>query len=87
MPSWIPGFSRLNACRSRGILPGTPDPADELLENTPDMPSWSPGFSRLNACRDNGILPGTPDPAEAGTPDYACPDFMFNVHQAGLQNQ
>jgi len=28
MLSWNPGFSRWDACRGRGILPGTPDPAE-----------------------------------------------------------
>jgi hypothetical protein len=28
MPSWNPGFSRLDACRDSGILPEKPDPAE-----------------------------------------------------------
>ncbi|MFP4436019.1 MAG: hypothetical protein ACLFVO_02125 [Chloroflexaceae bacterium] len=28
MPSRSPGFSRWEACRGSGILPGTPDPAE-----------------------------------------------------------
>jgi len=27
MPSWSPGFSRLDTCLGSGILPETPDPA------------------------------------------------------------
>jgi hypothetical protein len=71
---------RLNAYRDRDIQPGTSDPADEFLKNTPDMPSWNPGFSRLNAYRDRDIQPGKPDPAEAGTPEWRYLDEKFNVH-------
>jgi len=64
----------VNAYRDRSILLGKPDPADELLENTPDIPSGNPGFSRWDACQDCGLLPETPEPAEAGTPVGWCLD-------------
>jgi hypothetical protein len=30
MPFWSPGFSRWDACRGRGILPGKPDTTDDV---------------------------------------------------------
>jgi len=57
MPSGSPGFSRWEACQGRGILPGTPDPAEA---GTPDP--CCPD-EKWNGHQPVGCLPGPGHPA------------------------